>query len=106
MVLHAADAVRVEGSKAAVDAWTRRIMVTVREVHDRPLTRTWASCSSRGRLTFATDLLRQLAVFRAEVILRELRHLKVPSHGRVFQALLKAYLTLDGRGEHKYAVVD
>ena len=32
------------------------------------------------------------ALFRAEVIVHELLHLKIPRHGRLFQALLRAYL--------------
>ncbi len=78
--------------KAEVEAWARRIGVEPKEVHVRPMTRKWASCSSRGRLTFNTDLIREPAAFRAEVIVHELLHLKVPNHGRVFKALLKAHL--------------
>jgi len=54
--------------------------------------RKWASCSSKGRLTFDTELLSQPARFRAEVIVHELLHLRIPKHGKVFRALLKAYL--------------
>jgi hypothetical protein len=36
--------------------------------------------------------LRQPAAFRREVIVHELLHLKVPNHGPLFKALLKAYL--------------
>ena len=45
-----------------------------------------------GRLTFNTELLSQGADFRAEVIAHELLHLKVPNHGPLFRALLKAHL--------------
>jgi len=69
--------------------------VIPREIHLRPMKRKWASCSSRGRLTFDTDLLRQPAAFRREVIVHELLHLKVPNHGPLFKALLKAYLASD-----------
>jgi predicted metal-dependent hydrolase len=54
--------------------------------------RKWASCSSKGRLTFNTDLLREPATFRREVIVHELLHLKLPNHGKVFKSLLRAYL--------------
>jgi hypothetical protein len=37
-------------------------------------------------------LLREPADFRRQVIVGELLHLKVPNHGRVFRALLRAYL--------------
>ncbi len=75
-----------------VRAWSQRIGVEPREVHIRPMKRKWASCSARGRLTFDADLLRQPANKRAEVIVHELLHLKVPNHGPVFRALFKAYL--------------
>lgn len=78
--------------RAEVREWARRIGVEPREVHIRPMNRKWASCSSTGRLTFSTDLLQQPAAFRAEVIVHELVHLKVPNHGPVFRSLVRAYL--------------
>ena len=53
--------------------------------------RKWASCSSKGNLTFDTDLLDQPAEFRRKVIVHELLHLKVPNHGKLFKALEKVY---------------
>jgi len=84
--------VPVEIFKSEVRTWARRLGVTPKEIHIRPMKRKWASCSSTGRLTFSTDLLRQTAQFRAEVIVHELLHLKIPNHGPLFKALLKAYL--------------
>jgi predicted metal-dependent hydrolase len=78
--------------KTEVRAWARRIGVAPRAIHVRPMSRKWASCSSNGRLTFSADLLRQPAAFRAEVCIHELLHLKVPNHGRLFRALLRAHL--------------
>ncbi len=78
--------------RAEVRAWAQRIGVEPREVHIRPMKRKWASCSARGRLTFDVDLLRQPADKRAEVIVHELLHLKIPNHGPVFRVLMKAYL--------------
>ena len=78
--------------RAEVMAWAKRLEVEPREVRIQPMKRKWASCSSRGRLTFDTDLLRQPAAFRREAIVHELLHLKVPNHGPLFKALLKAYL--------------
>jgi predicted metal-dependent hydrolase len=57
--------------------------------------RKWASCSSIGRLPFDQGLLRRPASFRREVIVHELRHLKVPNHGPLFRRLLRAYLQED-----------
>jgi len=52
----------------------------------------WASCSSRGRLTFDTELLHQPLSFRNEAVIHGLLHLKIPNHGKLFNAMLKAYL--------------
>ncbi len=78
--------------KAEVVAWARRIRVEPREVHLRPMTRKWGSCSTAGRVTFNDELLSHPAAFRKRVIVEELLHLKVPNHGKLFKALLKAYL--------------
>jgi len=77
--------------RAEVRAWAERIGVEPREIRIRSMKRKWASCSSRGRLTFDTELLRQPAQKRAEVIVHELLHLKVPNHGPLFRALFRAY---------------
>ncbi len=58
----------------------------------QPMKQKWASCSSRGRLTFDSALLAQPAAFRDEVIVHELVHLKVPNHGPLFKALVRAHL--------------
>ncbi len=78
--------------KSEVNAWAKKIGVEPKEVHIRPMKRKWASCSSKGRLTFNTDLLKESAPFRREVIVHELLHLKIPNHGKVFRSLLRAYL--------------
>jgi len=85
--------------RSEVVTWARRIGVEPREIHVKPLKRKWASCSSRGRLTFDVSLLRQPAPFRAQVIVHELLHLKVPNHGKVFQALLKAHLPFHSKDQ-------
>ena len=90
------EAVPREVFLAEVHAWAERIGVEVREIHIRPMKRKWASCSSRGRLTFDTDLLFQAADFRAEAIVHELLHLKIPNHGKLFRGSVKAYLSQYG----------
>lgn len=75
-----------------VAVWAKRIGVAPKEIRLRPMKRKWASCSSRGRLTFDTALLNEPAAFRREVIVHELLHLKVPNHGKLFKSLLKTYL--------------
>jgi predicted metal-dependent hydrolase len=77
---------------AEVRAWAKRIGVLPKEIRIRRMKRKWASCSSRGTLTFNAELLSQPAAFRAEAIVHELLHLKVPNHGKLFTALIKGYL--------------
>jgi predicted metal-dependent hydrolase len=78
--------------RSEVAAWAQRLGVTPREIRLRVMRRKWASCSSHGRLTFDVDLLRAEPRFRAEVIIHELLHLKVPNHGKLFHSLLRAHL--------------
>jgi len=54
--------------KAEIRAWIGRIGVHPRVVRLRPMKRTWASCSSKGRQTFDTGLLLKPARFRAEAV--------------------------------------
>jgi predicted metal-dependent hydrolase len=79
--------------KCEVRAWAERLDVRPAEVRLTGMSRKWASCSTRGRVTFANDLLAQPEEFRREVILHELLHLKVPNHGPLFRALLSAHLS-------------
>jgi predicted metal-dependent hydrolase len=78
--------------KAEVAAWATKLGVEPRQLHVRPMSRKWGSCSTTGRVTFDAGLLQERAQFRRQVIVHELLHLKVPNHGKLFKALLKAYL--------------
>jgi predicted metal-dependent hydrolase len=87
--------ITIESFKTEISAWAERIGVEPAEVHVRPMRRKWASCSSRGRVTFDSALLAQTKDFRDEVIVHELLHLKVPNHGRLFKTLLRSYIRED-----------
>lgn len=78
--------------RAEVSVWARRIGVTPKEIHLRPMSRKWGSCSTSGRITFNTELLLKPAILRRRVIVEELLHLKIPNHGKLFKSLLRAYL--------------
>jgi predicted metal-dependent hydrolase len=81
-----------EDLKALVADWSERIGVAVRRVQVRAMRRKWASCSSRGTLTLSADLLRLPRDLVEYVICHELVHLRVPEHGKGWQALMGAYL--------------
>ena len=80
-----------------VATWARRIGVEPKQVQLRAMKNKWASCSSKGRLTVDPELLKNPAAFRAEVIVHELLHLKIPNHGPLFKAVLRSYLARFGR---------
>lgn len=82
-----------EALKDEVRSWSERLDVAPKEVRIAEMSRKWASCSTRGRVTFASDLLAQPEDVRREVIVHELLHLKVPNHGPLFRALLSAHLS-------------
>lgn len=86
--------------KSEVHAWAKRIGVQPKMITLRPMKRKWASCSSKGNLSFDTDLLRQPADFRRKAIVHELLHLKIPNHGKLFRALERAYLNEPGDSSH------
>jgi predicted metal-dependent hydrolase len=52
----------------------------------------WGSCSSACTVTLARDLVDQEARFQDYVIVHELLHLRLPTHGRLFKALMSAYV--------------
>ena len=83
---------KISAFRAEVAAWAGRIGVKPRQVRFQRMQRKWASCSSRGTISFNTDILDEPAEFREYVIVHELLHLKVPNHGRLFKALLRAYV--------------
>ena len=78
--------------KKEVETCAEEIDVKYKEIHIRAMKRKWASCSSKGRLTFDASLLNKPKEMRFEVILHELLHLKYPNHGKMFKLLLNAYL--------------
>src|SRR5258706_3261376 len=78
--------------KSQVTQWAQRIRVKPRQVRFQKMGRKWASCSTRGTVSFNQEVLAQPQDFREYVIVHELLHLKVPNHGKLFKALLRAYI--------------
>lgn len=78
--------------KERVGAWAVRVRVQPSQIRVQKMTRKWASCSTRGWCTFASDILEEAHAFQDYVIVHELLHLKVRNHGRVFKSLLTAHL--------------
>jgi predicted metal-dependent hydrolase len=73
-------------------AWAVKLKVNPRVVRVQAMRRKWGSCSSTGTVTLARDLVDQETRFQDYVIVHELLHLRLPTHGRVFKALMSAYV--------------
>lgn len=71
-----------------IDFWAAKLRAQPREVRVVPMRRKWASCSARGRICFARDLVERTRIEQDYVIVHELLHLRHPNHGPVFQALM------------------
>jgi predicted metal-dependent hydrolase len=78
--------------KTQVAQWAERIRVRPRQLRLQRMRRKWASCSTRGTVSFSTEVLTQPPAFREYIIVHELLHLKVPNHGKLFKTLLRAYI--------------
>jgi predicted metal-dependent hydrolase len=83
--------------KQRVLAWAKIINVEPKEIHIRKMTKKWASCSSKGRLSFSKDLLDQALEFIDYVIVHELLHLRYPTHNKMFKLMLDIYLKESGK---------
>ncbi|TSE20075.1 hypothetical protein Talka_00969 [Tepidimonas alkaliphilus] len=91
-------------------AWAVKLRVNPRVIRIQEMRGKWGSCSSSGIITLAVDLLNQNECFQDYVIVHELLHLRYPSHGRMFKALMSAHLpgwrrfegtTKIGRDKHR-----
>src|SRR5271166_3161873 len=72
--------------------WSQRLKVEARIIRVQRMTRKWGSCSTTGIITLAADLIEQEPGFQDFVIAHELLHLRVPTHGRLFKALMSLHL--------------
>ena len=81
-----------EALKNRVRRWSERIGVAVNQVHIRPMTTKWASCSTTGRVTLADDVLSLNRKLQDYVIVHELLHLRVPNHGKLWKTLMRVYV--------------
>lgn len=73
-------------------AWALKLHVNPKVVRVQEMPRKWGSCSSRGTVTLAIDLVDQEERFQDFVIVHELLHLRFPTHGRLFKAVLTAHV--------------
>jgi predicted metal-dependent hydrolase len=75
-----------------VQYWSQRLKAEARIIRVQSMTQKWGSCSTAGTITLAEDLAEQDVGFQDFVIVHELLRLRVPTHGRLFKALMTAHV--------------
>jgi predicted metal-dependent hydrolase len=75
-----------------IELWAKRLKVSPKHIRIQSMTHKWGSCSSTGTITFASDLAKLNVEFQKFVIVHELLHLRIPNHGKLFKALMTAYV--------------
>lgn len=82
----------IQEMKRRATAWAVKLRVNPRVIRVQEMRTKWGSCSPRGVVTLASDLVEQEAAFQDFVIVHELLHLRIRSHGRLFKAMMSAYV--------------
>lgn len=77
--------------KNEIKIWSKKLQVFP---HDVKLGRMkqWGYCSADKTIYFNSDLLFKRKELQTYVIVHELLHLKVPNHGKLFQALMSMHI--------------
>jgi predicted metal-dependent hydrolase len=78
--------------KLKVQKWAEKLDIQVTSIAIRSMKNKWASCSTNGRLNFDTSLLELQNDLQDYVIVHELLHFRVPNHGKLWKAMMMAYL--------------
>ena len=78
--------------KERVREFAKKFGVKIRALTVRPMKNKWASCSTKGVLTFNTELLELEREIGDYVIVHELLHFNVPNHGKLWKSLMTAHL--------------
>jgi len=73
-------------------SWALRLKVNPVALRFEDLKDRWGYCSPAGEVTLALDLVDKDGRFQDYVIVHELLHLRIRSHGKRFRALLSAYV--------------
>jgi len=78
--------------KRKVSIWGIKLKVSPKVIRVQYMTRKWGSCSTKGIITIARDLYDQDDKFQDYVIVHELLHFRIPTHNRLFKALMTAHV--------------
>ena len=77
--------------KNEVKIWSKKLKVFPHDVKLEKM-RKWGFCSSNRSVHFNSSLLFKRKELQIYVIVHELLHLKIPNHGKLFQAVLSTHI--------------
>lgn len=77
--------------KSNVLNWANKLGVErkIKRIQLRKMKRKYASCSSKGNLTFNKEILELKKEQINHIIIHELLHFRYPNHGKMFKLTLK-----------------
>jgi predicted metal-dependent hydrolase len=76
-----------------IEKWEQQLHVQANRLFVQAMTRQWGSCNPKSRnIRLNTQLAQKPKGCLEYVVLHELAHLRVPSHGEEFIALLDSHL--------------
>jgi predicted metal-dependent hydrolase len=78
--------------RAEINRWAQIISVKPKQIRIQKMSRKWASCSTKGWVSFNSDLLNRPGLFQKNVIVHELLHLAIPNHGKLFKTMMNIHL--------------
>jgi hypothetical protein len=78
--------------KKIICRWIKKIKVKPKQIRIQQMKKKWASCSTKGRVSFNIDLLKETRRFQDYAIVHELLHLIIPNHGKLFKSMMNVYL--------------
>ena len=82
---------KIKEFKNEIKIWSKKLQVFPYDVQLKRM-KQWGCCSSDGVVYFNTDLLFKRKEIQTYVIVHELLHLKIPNHGKLFQALMNLHI--------------
>ncbi len=81
-----------EQLRSGIACWAEKMNVHPEQIRIQSMKRKWASCSSRGWVTFNPELIKEPRAFQDYVIVHELLHLEIPNHGKLFKSMMNLFL--------------
>ena len=82
---------KIKNFKNEVKIWSKKLQVFPFDVKlDR--IKNWGYCSPDKVIYFNSELLFKRKELQSYVIAHELLHLKIPNHGRLFQAMMTTHM--------------